>query len=71
MDPRCELLSANAASTGLIVPTRLCVFYYQMPRRENKSDQRGREEHLNDGDIAVISLKNPRKRIGVVDAKTA
>jgi hypothetical protein len=40
-----------------------------MSWRENKSDERGREEHLNDGNITVIAAEYSGKGIGMVNSE--
>jgi len=59
---------AAGAKAGL-VHTNLCILYDQMPRRENQSHQRGREEHFYNSNIAIVAAKNARERIGVINAK--
>lgn len=41
-----------------------------MPRREYKGDERGGKEHLDNGDIALVTAKDLGKGIAVVDAET-
>lgn len=40
-----------------------------MAGREDESDERCREEHLDDGDVAVIAAEDSRERVCVVDSK--
>lgn len=47
----------------------LCILDYKMSRGEDESDQRGGEEHLDDGNIPVITAKDLGERVGVVDAE--
>ena len=49
--------------------TYLCVLDDEMARREDQGDERCREEHFDNGDIAVIAAEYSRKWIRVVDAE--
>lgn len=40
-----------------------------MARREDESDERRREEHLDDGDITVIAAEDAREWVCVVDSE--
>lgn len=40
-----------------------------MAGRENEGNQRGGEEHLDDGDVTVITAEYPRERVCVVDSE--
>jgi hypothetical protein len=50
-------------------PTCLGVLYYQVARRADHGNQRGREEHFNDSDIPFVAVKDLGEGIGVVDAE--
>lgn len=41
-----------------------------MARGEDEGDEGSREEHLDDGDVAIIAAKYLGERVGVVDAET-
>lgn len=47
----------------------LRVLYDQVPRREDEGDERGREEHLDDANVAVIAAEDAGEGIGVKDAE--
>lgn len=49
--------------------TYLCVLYYQVTWGEDEGDERGGEEHLDNGDVAVIAAEYSGEGIGVIDAK--
>lgn len=40
-----------------------------MAGREDEGDKRSREEHLDDGNVAVIAAEYSREWIGVIDSK--
>lgn len=40
-----------------------------MARGQDKSDKGGREEHLNDRDVAIVAAEDLGEGIGVVDAE--
>ena len=40
-----------------------------MAGREDEGDQGGGEEHLDDGDVAIVTAEYLGERIGVVDAE--
>ena len=41
-----------------------------MSRGEDESDKRGGEEHLDDGDVAIIAAEYLRERVGMIDAES-
>jgi hypothetical protein len=40
-----------------------------MSRRQDKSDEGCREQHLDDGNVTIITAEDSRERICVVDTK--
>jgi hypothetical protein len=40
-----------------------------MPRRQDQSDKRGREEHFDDGDIAIVAAEDLGEGVGMIDSK--
>jgi hypothetical protein len=40
-----------------------------MARRKNESDEGGREQHLDNSNIAIVAAEDSRERIGMVDAE--
>lgn len=40
-----------------------------MARREDEGDEGGGEQHLDDGDIAIIAAEYLRKGVGMVNAE--
>lgn len=40
-----------------------------MARRKNESDEGGREQHLDNSNVAIVAAEDSRERIGMVDAK--
>jgi hypothetical protein len=40
-----------------------------MSRREDQGDERGAEEHLDDGDAPIVTAKDFREGISVIDTK--
>ncbi len=47
----------------------LCVLDDQVAGRKNEGNEGGGEEHLDDGDVAIVAAKYLGKRVGVVDAE--
>lgn len=41
----------------------------QMSRRKDEGNQRGGEEHLDDGNVAIVTLEDLGEGICMVDAK--
>lgn len=40
-----------------------------MARRKNESDEGGREQHLDNSNVAIVAAEDSRERIGMVDTK--
>lgn len=47
----------------------LCILDDEMAGGENESNEGGREEHLNDRDIAIVAAEDLGEGIGVVNAE--
>lgn len=51
--------------------SHLCILDDEVAGGEDQGDQRGREEHLDDGDIAVIAAEDLGEGVGVVYTESA
>lgn len=56
---------AQLANNG----TTLGVLDDEVAGREDEGDEGGREEHLDDGDVAIVAAEYPGERVGMVDAE--
>lgn len=50
-------------------PKHLGVLDDEMSGRQDQSDQGGGEEHLDDGDIAVVATEDLGEGVGMVDSE--